>query len=72
MNCTSRITGTGEHMPHKVCDDCTQEREPRRERILRRMSWLQRTVRYEWHENGKLVLGPVFPATLLEWEIASD
>jgi hypothetical protein len=40
--------------------------------VLRRMSWLQRTVRYEWRDNGALVWSPVFEATAQEWERARD
>lgn len=44
---------------------------------LRRMSWLMRTVRYEWSgvdDYGKTVTtySPTFEATLQEWERAHD
>lgn len=39
---------------------------------LFRVSWLQRTVRYEWYMGGKYLFGPVFQATAQEWERALD
>lgn len=40
--------------------------------VLRRMSWLARTVRYEWDGESGKERGPVFTATLQEWERARD
>lgn len=39
---------------------------------LHKVSWLQRLVRYEWHEGSRLCIGPAFTATLQEWERALD
>lgn len=40
---------------------------------LVRVSWLRRTVRYEWYDDDAgVICGPVFHATLMEWERARD
>jgi hypothetical protein len=41
--------------------------------VLRRISWLQRTVRCECYDGGnRYYIGSVFQATLQEWERAID
>lgn len=39
---------------------------------LRRVSYLARTVRYQWNGPKGPYYGPVFQATLQEWERATD
>lgn len=40
---------------------------------LRRVSWLRRTVRYEWPgEDGTVLRSPTFNATAQEWDRARE